>query len=533
MNSSFLQEAIEIIETNGALKKYFTQLQLEKFRAVNERVRHQNKFRIVFCGMFSSGKTSLINNILSVKDFALPTGINPVTKMITRLVYGERLTCSYISQGAEFLLSEKETFEIIQGRKIIKADNDEIIITLPSELLKHDVEIIDTPGFEDEMDGKLERMSRIAIPQSDMAVVCCNATKIGDMNERALIQDIQDICGHFILAITRIDHLSEDEDRNDALATANRIMDRNFDNMQNFIFPVVAAGKFKSTGNFENYILKIARDENLKRKISKSSCEKSFASCRRDICEKINCYVLPEFQEQLQETISYNEESIRTRESERSFKELKLQNNIADIKNYADSQIDYHKSLLNAEIEKLIKEFDVEFIINYQRRMNIKVKAMISSLINQIDAYAQGKNITGLNIKLGNVLDFCSSFSVPDPVRKKSRGLIGRTIFTAFDIIDNLISFTPDLIDIDDGYEISWNDCPQVAMKSIEDGPIKYMREQLRIYLDELYSDIRIQKFSILGGYEREIRYLKNCIEQCKKLKSISEQHIVFGVSLP
>lgn len=530
MNSSFLQEAIEIIEASGALKKYFTQLQLEKFRAVNERVRHQNKFRIVFCGMFSSGKTSLINNILSVKNFALPTGINPVTKMITRLVYGEKLTCSYISQGIEFLISEKETFDIIQGRKVIKADNDEIIISLPAELLKHNVEIIDTPGFEDENGGKLERISRLAILQSDMAVICCNATKIGDMNERNLIQDIQETCGHLILAITRLDNLSEDEDHNDVLKTANRIMSKNFANPQDFIFPLVAAGKFKSSENLENYILKIARDQNLKREISENSRKKSFVSCHRDISKKINCVILPELQEQLRETISYNEESIRIRESEENFKKTTLQNSIAAVKNYADSQIEYHKDKLRIEIEKSIKEVDVEFIINYQRRMNIKIKTMISNIINQVDSYAQEKNILGLSEKLKNVLEFCSSSSVPEIPRKKTRGFVSRTIFTVFDIIENIIELKPDFIDIDDGYEISWNDIPESSMKYIEDGPIKYLREQIKIHLDDFYSDITTRKIS--GGYEKDIQHLKNCIEQCKKLKILLEQRIVFGVLL-
>ena len=82
-----LSEILRIVDANPVCRSMFTEEQLTKYRIIADRLALSDSarpFRVVFCGVFSSGKTSLINSLLA-SSFHLPEGVNPVTKMVTRI----------------------------------------------------------------------------------------------------------------------------------------------------------------------------------------------------------------------------------------------------------------------------------------------------------------------------------------------------------------------------------------------------------------------------------------------------------------
>ena len=44
--------------------------------------QRKNDFTVSFCGVFSSGKSSILNYFLDCADFKLPVGDFPITKVI-------------------------------------------------------------------------------------------------------------------------------------------------------------------------------------------------------------------------------------------------------------------------------------------------------------------------------------------------------------------------------------------------------------------------------------------------------------------
>jgi GTP-binding protein EngB required for normal cell division len=109
----------------------------------------EDRFNLVVVGRFNRGKTSLMNAILATDR--LPTGIIPLTSVITSVAYGskERILLKYQnrildSEVSIEALSKHITQEGNPGniRKIKTAE-----IQLPAEILRRGFYFIDTPGL--------------------------------------------------------------------------------------------------------------------------------------------------------------------------------------------------------------------------------------------------------------------------------------------------------------------------------------------------------------------------------------------------
>ena len=164
---------------------------------------------LVFCGTFSSGKSSLINELLRPK-FKLPVGVNPVTKFVTRLKYGKKFECFYLWRGVQYSLDTADLEDIITGKLSLPVEAMEIIIKLPIKMLRGGVEILDTPGFLDKQE--LTELTRLAVAKSDIALFCCNAAVVGKKFEEDYFQELEDTIGNFCVIINRKDALNTAED---------------------------------------------------------------------------------------------------------------------------------------------------------------------------------------------------------------------------------------------------------------------------------------------------------------------------------
>jgi small GTP-binding protein len=109
----------------------------------------EDRFNLVVVGRFSRGKTSLMNAILGTDR--LPTGIVPLTSVITTVAYGstERVIVNYEGQRLPnevplALLPEYITQHHNPGnvRRVRLAE-----VQLPSEILRRGFHFVDTPGM--------------------------------------------------------------------------------------------------------------------------------------------------------------------------------------------------------------------------------------------------------------------------------------------------------------------------------------------------------------------------------------------------
>jgi len=132
--SAFVPEQAE--ELRGRLQNLFARLA-------------EDRFNLVVVGRFSRGKTSLMNAILAIDR--LPTGIVPLTAVITSIGYGskERVLLKYENRilNTEIPIDALPRHITQQGnpgnvQRIKTAE-----IQLPAEILRRGFYFVDTPGL--------------------------------------------------------------------------------------------------------------------------------------------------------------------------------------------------------------------------------------------------------------------------------------------------------------------------------------------------------------------------------------------------
>jgi predicted GTPase len=108
-----------------------------------------DQFNIVVAGRFSRGKTSLMNAVLG-SDW-LPTGIVPLTSVITTVRYGtrERVLIEYETGGlrSDVPLTELRKYVTEEGNPGNRMRVKVAEVQLPAELLRRGFCFVDTPGL--------------------------------------------------------------------------------------------------------------------------------------------------------------------------------------------------------------------------------------------------------------------------------------------------------------------------------------------------------------------------------------------------
>lgn len=276
---TFLQ-TMDSLEECWMLTEKMDEVLKRRYNAIKNRITlHYNEkapFRVAFCGVFSAGKSSLINSLLQC-EYKLPTGVIPITKIVTRIKYGQELACFYFNEGKQEKLDKQQTLRMIRGDEILPKGCSEVMLEMPAEILKENIEFLDTPGFNDEMGGELEYMSRRAMAEADMVVLCCSSLQLGKMLERELITELESIAGNFCMVVTRMDCLNTEEDVEEIGRKADWLMRGRgnlamLPNATGKYFTVVCAGKHVMLDGFDRYLKKILYN-NEKRNIIRGSTD--------------------------------------------------------------------------------------------------------------------------------------------------------------------------------------------------------------------------------------------------------------------
>lgn len=263
-------------------------------RRVSEHSEQNTPFRVTFCGVFSAGKSSLINALLQ-SEYKLPVGINPITKIVTRIQYGSNLSCSYVLNGQEVTLPQEQTAAVITGDTVLPKGCSEVSLRLPSDILRQNVEFLDTPGFDDEMGGELEYMSRRAIANADMVVLCCSSLQLGKIIERELIAELEREAGNFCMVLTRTDCLNSMDELEDVKRKAQWLMHGRgnlamLPDATGKCFHISCSSRFFTLDGFDTYLMGILENRGYKHKIRSSTDTLNMVSIVADLsylCDKI------------------------------------------------------------------------------------------------------------------------------------------------------------------------------------------------------------------------------------------------------
>ena len=132
----------------------------------------EDRFNLLVIGRFSRGKTTLMNALLGTDR--LPTGVLPLTSVITSVAYGsrERVRIQFEGGGAGFDISMEQFPEYVteQGNpgnmRRIRAAR----VELPAELLRRGFYFVDTPGLGSAITEN-SRTTEAFLPQADAVIL--------------------------------------------------------------------------------------------------------------------------------------------------------------------------------------------------------------------------------------------------------------------------------------------------------------------------------------------------------------------------
>jgi ribosome biogenesis GTPase A len=231
-------------ELQEALMRQLTRLsQLPEMKGPNiQRLINkleENRFNLVMLGAFKRGKSSLINALLGKP--VLPTGIVPLTSVVTILGYGEKLAIQvHFHRGETRRISPMELVDYIteKGNPRNRKGVREVEIAYPSEYLQDGVRIIDTPG----VGSVYSHNSEVAynyLPQVDAAVFVVTVDPPLSAAEQEFLKDIREYVHKLFFVLNKIDYVEAPE-RQEALEFTAQVLQANLGTENLAIFPLSA-----------------------------------------------------------------------------------------------------------------------------------------------------------------------------------------------------------------------------------------------------------------------------------------------------
>ena len=174
----------------------------------------QRKFRVAVVGEFNRGKTSFVNALLGRE--ILPVDYIPTTASINRITYGDTPNAYILTKdGKKISVEISELANYVTKLSEDSAEKaaliDEAVVEYPSFFCRNGVDLIDTPGMNDET--PMNQITISKLENIDIAIVTVDASLPFSMTEcsfTAQLLESKQVC-QIIIVITKIDMIDKDE----------------------------------------------------------------------------------------------------------------------------------------------------------------------------------------------------------------------------------------------------------------------------------------------------------------------------------
>jgi small GTP-binding protein len=182
----------------------------------------EDRFNLVVVGRFSRGKTSLMNAILESER--LPTGIVPLTSVITTVGYGTK-ECAFIEYEGRHLSTEISLDAlpeyITQHGNPGNARHVAIArVELPAEILRRGFYFVDTPGLGSTILENTRTTERF-LPEADAFMLVTSYDSPLSEEELAILHRVASSNRPVFLVLNKHD-LASPEERNEVLEHVRR-----------------------------------------------------------------------------------------------------------------------------------------------------------------------------------------------------------------------------------------------------------------------------------------------------------------------
>ena len=224
--------------------------QMELAAPDKQRWRHQatalftrlaeDRFNLVLVGRFSRGKTSLMNAILGMDR--LPTGIIPLTSVITSVAYGSvervrlRFTKSFMDEDVP--LASLPQYVTQQGNPGNAKGIKEAEVQLPAEILRRGFYFVDTPGLGSAIEENT-RTTESYLPEADAFLLVTSFDSPLSGEELRFLREVSSSSRRVFVVLNKQDTVN-DEERSEALVYVRRKLDATFEQNSPKIFSISA-----------------------------------------------------------------------------------------------------------------------------------------------------------------------------------------------------------------------------------------------------------------------------------------------------
>jgi small GTP-binding protein len=170
----------------------------------------EDRFNIAVVGQFSRGKTSLMNAMLGTDR--LPTGIVPLTSVITTVQYGpkERAVLEYEDRRYPYEVPLDTIAEYVSQRQ--NPGNEKRIkyarVELPAELLRQGFFLVDTPGLGSAI-AENTRTTENFLPEADAFILVTSYDSPLSSDEHRLLHVLRAHRYRTFLIVNKSDLVSE------------------------------------------------------------------------------------------------------------------------------------------------------------------------------------------------------------------------------------------------------------------------------------------------------------------------------------
>lgn len=214
------RQRARIVEAIDSLARVAASLEMPErvaaLEALRERVR-SDVFKVVVCGEFNAGKSTVINALLGSK--VLPAFAIPTTATINEIKWGERPRAVLHPRevdGVRAAPSEIAVEELAE-HVTVGADDGErnrygrVEVFWPLGLCEDGVEIIDSPGLNDE--ETRQQITTDYLQEVDAVVFVFTAQQLGSLTELSFIDNVLRPLGHdhLFLVVNRINQIDAED----------------------------------------------------------------------------------------------------------------------------------------------------------------------------------------------------------------------------------------------------------------------------------------------------------------------------------